>query len=241
MQARDVMTKDVISIEPGAPVLRAARLMLQNHISGLPVLNAQDQVVGIVTEGDFLRRGEIGTRRKRARCLEFLVGPGRLAAEYVRACGRKVDEIMTRDLYVVAPDTPLDEVVQVMEKHRVKRVPVIENGKLRGIVSRANLMYALATLAPGVSFSMTSDVAIRDQILEACNKERWAPSINVVVRDGVASLWGVIPDERERQALIVAAENVPGVKAVHDHLVWVEPMSAMVFLSEEDETQAKAS
>ena len=147
MKARDVMTKDVVSIESGAPVLRAAQLMLQNRISGLPVIDAKGQLVGIVTEGDFLRRGEIGTQRRRPRWLEFLVGPGRLATEYVRACGRKVDEIMTTDLYVVTPDTPLAEVVQVMEKRRIKRVPVVENGKVVGIVSRANLMYALASLA----------------------------------------------------------------------------------------------
>ena len=147
MKARDVMTKDVVSIESGAPVLRAAQLMLQNRISGLPVIDAKGQLVGIVTEGDFLRRGEIGTQRRRPRWLEFLVGPDRLATEYVRACGRKVDEIMTTDLYVVTPDTPLAEVVQVMEKRRIKRVPVVENGKVVGIVSRANLMYALASLA----------------------------------------------------------------------------------------------
>ena len=241
MKARDVMTKDVVSIESGAPVLRAAQLMLQNRISGLPVIDAKGQLVGIVTEGDFLRRGEIGTQRRRPRWLEFLVGPDRLATEYVRACGRKVDEIMTTDLYVVTPDTPLAEVVQVMEKRRIKRVPVVENGKVVGIVSRANLMYALASLARDAKPSASDDATIRDQILEACNKQRWAPGINVIVRNGVAELSGVIPDERERQALIVVAENVPGVKIVHDHLVWVEPMSAMVFLSEEDEARAKAS
>jgi CBS domain-containing protein len=240
MKARDVMTTDVVSVEAGTPVLQAAQLMLQKRISGLPVID-KGKLVGIVTEGDFLRRSELGTQRRRPRWLEFLVGPGRLAAEYVRACGRKVDEIMSTDLHVVTADTPLDEVVQLMEKRCIKRVPIVENGKMIGIVSRANLMLALASLVREAAPTVGDDAAIREQILAACNKERWAPGVNVVVRNGSAELSGVIPDERERQALIVAAENVPGVKSVHDHLVWVEPMSAMVFLSEEDEARAKAS
>jgi CBS domain-containing protein len=238
MQARDVMTRNVISVEASEPVMRAVRLMLQNRISGLPVTDKEGRLVGIVTEGDFLRRGELGTQRRRPRWLEFLVGPGRLASEYVRASGRKVDEIMTATPYTISEDTPLEEVVQLMEKHRIKRLPVVQDGKLTGIVSRANLMHALASLAREAKPTATDDAALRQQILDEFNKQPWAPGVNVVVRDGLVELWGVILDERERKALIVAAENVPGVQAVRDHLVWVEPMSGTAFPSEEDKISA---
>src|SRR5438552_1620387 len=119
MQAHDVMTYGVISVEPDAPAMRAARLMLQNKISGLPVVDAKGRLVGIVTEGDFLRRGELGTQRRRSRWLEFLIGPGRLAAEYVRACGRKVSEIMTPNPFTVTQETSIEDIVKLMEKHRI--------------------------------------------------------------------------------------------------------------------------
>ena len=144
MKAQDIMTLGVVSVQSNASVMRAVQLMLQNEISGLPVVDDKGSLVGIVTEGDFLRRGELGTQRKRPRWLEFLVGPGRLAEEYVHACGRKVDEIMTPEPYTVSVDTPVDEIVRLMEKHRIKRLPVVENGKPVGMVSRANLLAALA-------------------------------------------------------------------------------------------------
>lgn len=241
MKAHDVMTWGAITVEPDALVSRAVRLMLQNKISGLPVVDANGRLVGIVTEGDFLRRGELGTQRRRPRWLEFLLGPGRLAAEYVQSSGQKVEEIMTPELHTITPETPLDEVVDLMERHRVKRLPVVQDGKLVGIVSRANLLHALASVAREVRAPAADDAAIRERILAECAKQPWAPQINVVVRDGVVSLWGVITDERERQAFIVAAENVPGVKAVHDHLAWIEPTSGMVLLSDEDEAKARAS
>jgi len=241
MKAHDVMTWGVISVEADTPVMRAVQLMLENRISGLPVVDAKGTLVGIVTEGDFLRRIELGTQRRRSRWLEFLIGPGRLATEYVRASGRKVNEIMTPDPYTITEDTPLEQIVQLMEKHRIKRVPVVDDGKLIGLVSRANLLHALASLAREAKPPAGDDTSIRRQILAECGKQPWAPDINVVVRSGVVELWGVIFDERARQAIIVVAENVPGVKTVHDHLVWVDPMSAMAFLSEEDEARAKAS
>lgn len=241
MKAHDVMTWGVISVEPEATVTRAVRLMLQNKISGLPVVDASGRLVGMVTEGDFLRRGEIGTQRQRPRWLEFLLGPGKLAAEYVQASGQKVREIMTPEPQTITPETPLEEVVGLMERHRVKRLPVMQDGKVVGIVSRANLLHALASVAREVKAPAGDDATIRERILAECAKQPWAPHVNVVVRDGVVGLWGVITDERERQAFIVAAENVPGVKAVHDHLAWVEPTSGMVILSEEDETKARAS
>ena len=240
MQVKDVMTQNVISVQATEPVLKAARLMLQNRISGLPVVSSKGDLVGIVTEGDFLRRSELGTQRRRPKWLEFIVGPGKLADEYVHNSGRKVEEVMTPDPRVVAEDDSLEEVVELMEKHHVKRLPVMRGSRMVGIVSRANLMHALASLARDTETS-GPDWSIRDKILAAIGKEGWAPRINVVVRNGVAELWGVITDEREREGLIVVAENVAGVKEVHDHLVWVEPMSGMAFPSAEDEKAERAA
>jgi CBS domain-containing protein len=241
MKTSDVMTQRVISIEIDAPIMRAVRLMMQNRISGLPVVGPNGELVGIVTEGDFIRRGEIGTQRRRSRWLEFLIGLGRLADEYVHARGRKVAEVMTRDPVTATEDTPLDEVVRLMEHHRIRRLPVVREGKLIGIVTRANIMHALVSLAAETKAPAGDDAAIREQILAEYEKQSWTPMTNVVVRNGVVDLRGAITDERERAALIVAAENVPGVKAVHDHLVWIEPTSGFVIQSEEDEARARAS
>jgi CBS domain-containing protein len=241
MKAQDVMTWGVISVEEDTPVVRAAQLMLHHRISGLPVVNAKGDLVGIVTEGDFLRRGEIGTQRRRPRWLEFLIGPGRLATEYVRACGQKVSEIMTPSPHTITLGTPLEEIVQLMERHRIKRLPVLDDRKAVGVVSRANLLHALASLAREAKAPAADDATIRTRLLAELGKQSWAPEINVVVRNGVVALWGVIIDDRERQAFVVAAENIPGVKGVRDHLVWIEPTSGMFLQSEEDEARAKAS
>ncbi len=240
MQVRDVMTRNVVAVAADEAVLKAARLMLQNKISGLPVVDAAGKLVGIVTEGDFLRRGEIGTQRRRPKWLEFLVGPGRLADEYVQASGRKVQEIMTPDPCFVSEDDTLTTVVELMERRRIKRLPVVRDGRLIGIVSRANLMHALVSLARDERAAAGDDAAIREQIIAAFGKQPWAPSLNVLVKNGVVELWGTIMDDRERQACVVAAENVPGVKEVHDHLVWVEPMSGVAFPSAEDEAKTRA-
>jgi len=230
------MTPNVIRIGADEPVLKAARLMLQNRISGLPVVDKEGELVGMVTEGDFLRRGELGTQRQRPKWLEFIVGPGKLAQEYTHSSGRKVEDIMTPDPWTIGQDETLEAVVDTMERHHVKRLPVTRSGRMVGIVSRANLMHALASLSRDVPAPPPGgDSAIRDTILAAIAKQDWAPRVNVIVKDGVAELHGVITDDRERAGLIVAAENVPGVKRVRDHLVWVEPMSGMAFPSSEDE------
>jgi len=230
MKVQDIMTRKVLSIEPNAPVLQAVRSMLQNRISGLPVVNADGNLVGIVTEGDFLRRAETTTERRRPRWLEFFVGPGRLADEYVHTHAGKVADVMTPEPRTVTEDTPLEDVVRLMEKHRVKRLPVVRGKLLVGIVSRANLLHALASLAPTVPATTATDQTIRTNLLAEIESQKWAPAafLNVTVQNGVVELWGTILDERERQALIVAAQNVPGVKDVRDHLAWIEPMSGVV-------------
>jgi osmotically-inducible protein OsmY len=130
-----------------------------------------------------------------------------------------------------------------MERRRIKRVPVVHNGQVVGIVSRANLMQALASLVPATSENADSDAAIREKLLAEIDQQPWAPKglINVIVKDGVVSLWGSITDGREREALHVLAENTPGVKDVRDQLVWVEPTSGMVISYGDEPEQAKAS
>ena len=240
MQVRDVMTRNVISVKADDSILTAAQLMLQNRISGLPVVDAGGALIGIVTEGDFLRRGELGTTRHRPKWLEFIIGPGRLAAEYVHDSGRKVGEVMTPEPYTIDEGASLDAVVTLLERRRIKRLPVMRDGKLVGIISRANLLHALASMAPAAAPVSNDDAAVRDRVLAALSKRHWAFAVNVVVKSGVVELWGTIMDEREREACIVTVENVEGVKTVHDHLVWVEPMSGMAFPSEEDEAREGA-
>ena len=241
MQVKDIMTTNVISIGADEPVVKAARLMLQNRISGLPVIDKEGELVGMVAEGDFLRRGELGTQRRRPKWLEFIIGPGKLAEEYVQTSGRKVEEVMTPDPWTIREDESLESVVEMMERRHIKRLPVTRGGRMIGIVSRANLMHALATLARDLPAPAGGDSAIRANIMAAIAKQDWAPHVNVIVKDGVAELHGVITDDRERQGLVVAAENVAGVKKVHDRLVWVEPISGMAFPSSEDETERAAS
>src|SRR6202163_1801704 len=144
MKASDVMSARVVSISPDANVQEAIKLMLQNHISGLPVIDTSGTLVGVVSEGDFLRRTETGTERRRPRWLEFLMGPRRMADEYVQAHARKVEGVMTREPVTITEDASLDEVVRVMERRRIKRLPVVRGKEVGCIVSRANMLHALA-------------------------------------------------------------------------------------------------
>lgn len=241
MKASDVMSRSVITVGPNASVLEAATLMLQNKISGLPVVDSLGHLVGILTEGDFLRRAETGTEHHRARWLEFFMGPGRPASEYVHSHGRKVEELMTHDPHVVAEDTPLEEVVQLMEQKHIKRVPVVREGKVVGIISRQNLVQALTNLIQRDTPLVKDDSEIRDRVLAELDAHSWTPlNLTISVQDGTVDLSGIVTDERQRQALKVAVENIPGVKAVHDRLVWVEPMSGAVMESPE-EARARAT
>jgi len=230
MKAKDVMTSTVISVQPNATILQAARQMLQHHISGLPVITQSGEIVGILSEGDFLRRREIATERRHSRWLEFLMGPGKLAVEYAHSHGSKVAEVMTTEVHTVTEDTTLEDIVELMERRRIKRVPVMRGKEVVGMVTRANLMRAMVSLARAEQKPANDDATIRETLLAEMQKESWAPAamVNVVVRDGIVELWGVVIDERQREALKVAAENIPGVRAVKDHLVWVEPTSGMV-------------
>jgi len=241
MRAHQIMTRSVITIAPDATVLEAAKTMLRHHVSGLPVVDAAGQLVGIVSEGDFIRRSEIGTQRKRGCWLKFLLGAGLTATDYVREHGRKVSEVMTTDPITVAEDATLEQIVTSMETNGVKRLPVMRGNKLVGVVSRANLLQAVASLTREIPDPTADDDHIRSRIIAAIEKNDWSPfGLNVIVRDGIVHLSGVITDESSRQAAMVATENITGVKKVHDHLCWIDTMSGMYLESPEDVEMAKA-
>jgi len=223
------MTPNVLSVTPDESVFVAARLMLQKKISGLPVVDGGGNLVGIVSEGDFLRRAETGTKRHRPKWMEFFLGSGRLAEDYVQASGRKVRDVMTEEVRTVRPAAPLEDVVQLMERHHIKRVPVVEGGRIVGIVTRANLLRAMASFVGEIAPASAEDATIRQQFIAELERQPWAPvtRIDITVRNGVVRLSGSLTDERLRQALRVTAENIPGVKKVEDHVVWIEPVSGM--------------
>jgi CBS domain-containing protein len=226
MRAYQIMTPRLTTVQVDTPIAKAAGLMLEKRVSGLPVVDAKGRLVGIVSEGDFLRRGEIGTRHRRSGWLEFFVGPGKLASEFVKEEGRTVGDVMTRDPVTINEDATLEDIVQIMEQKGIKRLPVLRNGDLIGIVTRANLLQAVANLARGASQPSPDDDTLRKEILSAIESQPWSPmGLNAVVRDGIVDLSGVITDDRQRNAVVVAARNVPGVKAVHDHMCWVDTMS----------------
>ena len=235
MRAHQVMNRRVISVGPDTSIVEAANIMLREHISGLPV-TTKGKLVGIFSESDLLRRSEIGTQTKRNRWIQLIVGAGRSAAEFTHQSGRKVGEVMTTDLVTISEDTRLETVVRLMEKHHVKRLPVLKGDQVVGIVTRSNLLQAVASLARDIPDPTATDDHIRDRIIQSISKNEWQPmNMDIIVREGIVNLSGMITDERARAAAIVAAENVSGVKLVHDHLCWVDPMSGLYLLSEEDQ------
>ena len=242
MRAHQIMTRPVITVSPETTIVEAADIMLRRHISGLPVVDAAGKLVGIVSEGDFIRRSEIGTQRKRGRFLKFILGPGQAAADFVHEHGCKIAEIMTAEPVTITEDTPLQDIVALMEKNRLKRLPVIRDDRVVGIVSRANLLQAVASLARQIPDPTADDDHIRNRIIDALGKNDWCPhGLNVIVRDGIVHLSGIITDESSRQASIVCTENIAGVRKIHDHLCWVDPMSGLYLISPDDAELAKAS
>jgi len=224
MRAHQIMTRQVITVGPETSVVEAADTMLRHHISGLPVVDPAGKLIGIISEGDFIRRAEIGTERKRGRWLRFLVGPGQIASEFVHERGRKVREIMTPRPATIGENASLEDAVRLIEKRNIKRLPVMRGDRLVGIVTRSNLLQAVAALARDIPDPTAADDQIRSNIVTAIEATEWLPSrFTVIVRDGIVHLGGIITDERCRQAAIVAAENVPGVKQVQDELCSYPP------------------
>ncbi len=231
MNVADIMTRGVIGVTPETTVAEAVRLMLDSRISGLPVLDG-DKLVGIVTEGDLIRRAEIGTERRMPWWRSILAGPGREAERYVATHAIKIGDLMTTDVDTVAPGEPLSDAVEVMNRRSIKRLPVVENDKLVGIISRADLLRALLAAFTEPAPNPHSDAEIRAAVVAELGSHPWGRDgvIEVHVSKGVVDLQGTIFDERIRTAARVAAEGVPGVVQVTDHLVWIEPMSGIVMM-----------
>jgi CBS domain-containing protein len=235
MRAHHIMTRDVITVTPHTSIEDAARIMLRIRISGLPVLNDAGRLVGIVSQSDFLRRSEIGTGRKRPAWLQFLTGPGKAAADFVRERGRKVEDVMTEDPITVDEETPLEDLVRLMERKGIKRLPVMSGNTLKGIVTRSNLLQAVASIAHEIPDPTADDDHMRDRITRVVNATDWRPiGFEVTVRKGIAHLHGMITTDKARQATIVAAQNTAGVKEVHDHLCFVDSYSGFYVESPED-------
>jgi CBS domain-containing protein len=221
MRALDIMTSDVITVRPDTSVRDVAKLFVEKRISGAPVVDAAGQVVGMISEGDLLRRAEIGTEKPRPTSWLDLFSASDEARDYIKSHGLKVEDVMSRDVVCVDEETSIGEVATVLEKRRIKRVPVTREGKLSGIVSRANLIQALASLPDEPEEDANaphSDSEIRAMLMGELSGHKWAfAGRNIVVSDGVIHLWGVFHSMEAVDAVRVAAQGIPGVKAVEDH------------------------
>jgi CBS domain-containing protein len=220
MKARDIMVSQVVTVTPGTTVRDAAKLLLEHRISAVPVVNEQGNLVGIVSEGDLLHRAEIGTQQRRSWWLMLVTDDQALAADYIKTHAARVEDVMTRSVITASPDTPLRDIARLLEDNAIKRVPIVQDGKLVGIVSRANLVQAIATNGSKLE-TPASDSKIREELMAHFNAQPWAHSalLNATVDRGVVDLWGVIGSETERKAVRIAAETTAGVHAVNDHLM----------------------
>lgn len=226
MRAMDVMTINVVTAGPDTPVQALATLLSERGISGVPIVDSDGRVVGVVSEGDLLHRAETGTERRterrRARWLDSIASDQDLARDYVKSHGRTAKDIMTREVISVAEATELSDIADLLETKKIKRVPVIRDGKLVGIVSRANLVRALAATKGEPASGDSDDRTIRHKLLAELQGQEWAKlwAADIVVKDRVVHLW--LSDDQspeERQASRVAAENVQGVRRVEEHIV----------------------
>lgn len=212
MLVRDVMTKKVITVTAQTPVEEIAQLLLDHHISAVPVVDAKGAIVGMVSEGDLMRRLSAADAPRRSWWLELFAGSGPTAADYVKTHGTTAADIMSHDIATVSEDMPIGEVARILEKNRIKRVPVLRDGRLTGIVSRANLLHGLASLPHNPPAAGVDDQVLRARLHEALAE---VPGIsvslvNVIVRDGEASIWGVVDSDFEETAIRIAAESVVG-------------------------------
>jgi CBS domain-containing protein len=221
MEAHDIMSRPVVAVTLDTAVTELARIMAEQRISAVPVMD-NEAMVGIVTEGDLLRRAEIGSEHRRSRWAELVFANWNLAAEYTKEHGRRARDVMTQPVVTVAANATIGEIAVLLESRHIKRAPVVENGKLVGIVSRANLVQALASSAVTLQPSTTvQDRDIRAKLCSELSEQPWSfppTETNVIVDHGEVHLWGYIATESARRAIVVTAENIPGVRRVHDHM-----------------------
>jgi CBS domain-containing protein len=220
MKAKDVMTPAVVSVNPEASVRKIARLLLERRISAVPVVDDHDRVIGMVSEGDLMRRPESQTERHASWWLALLEGPDERAREYLKSHGLTARDVMTREPVTVTEDASLEEIATLLERKRIKRVPVLRAGKLVGIVSRANLLHGLVARGVQAPKSTASDTGpVREAVIAELRKIGLGLYyVNVVVEDGAAYLWGGVESAAERDAAALAAKRTPGVRRVENHL-----------------------
>jgi CBS domain-containing protein len=223
MKALDVMVRDVVTVRPDDTVADAVRLLAEHDVSALPVVDIDDNVVGVISEADLVHREEIGTEKHRSWWLEAMTPASTLAGEFAKSHGRRVEEVMSTDVVSAAEDTPLGEIATILERYRIKRVPILRGGKLVGIVSRSNLIQALASSrAPTAAGSgADADRKIRSELLDRLGYQDWTDfgERNIIVNSGIVHLWGLVGSQEEHKALIALAEGVPGVVSVADEMI----------------------
>jgi CBS domain-containing protein len=221
MRAIDVMVRDVVTVRPDTDVAEAIKLLAEHDVSALPVLDKEGNLVGVLSEADLIHRTELGTEKHRSWWLEAVTGGSTLAEEFAKSHGKKVGEVMTDGVISVSKETPLSEIAALFERKRIKRVPVVEDGKLVGIVSRSNLIQALASAVGHIDQHDETDRQIRLQLLSRLKDQPWTGfgDRNITVSDGVVHIWGLVGSEAERKALLALAEGVPGVARVSDEMI----------------------
>jgi len=227
MKASDVMVSNVITVGVNASIGEVAAILLDNNISGAPVVGEKGELVGIVSEGDLIRRSETGTSKRHSWWLELLSNERTLAAEYVKSHSRKVADVMTSDVITAKPETPLGEIAAMLERNRIKRVPIVEGGKIVGLVSRANILQALASATKKLpSLANADDSQLRKEVVARLAAEPWRPSmLTVTVQDGTVDLWGLVHSVEQKKAARLAAELTPGVRAVVDNII-IQPIGS---------------
>ena len=233
MQARDVMTTNVVSVRETTTVEEIARTLFENRISAVPVTDESGKVAGIVSEGDLMRRPESETDRPASWWLTLFSSPEELAAKYIKSRGRRARDIMTRTVIAVNESARLEDIADILERRRIKRVPVLRDEKLVGIVSRANLLHGLVT-AKVAKRTTSDDETIRAAVIEALREEAGVRDqfINVTVSEGTVHLWGAVQSDAEKAAARLVAENTIGVRTIEDHLGVIPPQVRAVLWAE---------
>lgn len=220
MKAHEIMTRDLITVKPDTPVREIAALMAEKHISGVPVVADDGQVIGVVSQGDLLHREEIGTERRPKSWLRVFADPDQMAREYVRTHGLRAHDIMSRHVVSVSADADLQHVADTMDKHRFKRVPVVDKGKLVGLITRGDIVRTLNKMQASAKAMSLDNTALEKALLQKMRNQPWLDGtyINLTVKDGAIELWGFIKSEDQRNALKVLIEETAGSRKVDDHL-----------------------
>jgi CBS domain-containing protein len=220
MRAKDIMTRDVFTVSPSANVREAAKLMVSKRLSGLPVVTSDGRPVGMLTASDLLHRVETGTEKRSSWFTSFFSDPDDMARQYAKAHGLKAHEVMSRHVISVRDDTDLSEVADVLDRNRLKRVPVVRDGTLVGIISRSDLVRILSEASVGQPIATSDDAALQNAIWHEVRKQKWLDSgyVNITVKDGVVEAWGMVASAEQRNALLVLVEEAAGAAKVEDHL-----------------------